>query len=503
METQQTTTPAGPDVVQLEGSLDRVRVNGRDGWIVGTLYDSKKGERYTITGTLPEGLRPGDHLRLTGAWVMTEKFGKQFNFSTAAPVTPTGADGVKKWLVRYIDGIGEKAAEFLIDHLGVDGATKVLEERTSTENDPLVEIAGFTPERAAKARQSYAALGAYPEQKLWLAKNDIVGALAGRVVKKYKEETRTVLEADPYKPMLDVDGFGFLRCDEFAKKLGVLDHDPRRARAAIVQSFADQAMEGHVFLLEEQLLAALAKDYMVPVVATRDALAAVIHEGLVVVEGKAEPRLYLAGMRDCERSLAFDILRVIDAGKLLEPLVAPLDPQLNEEQQSALELAGKVACLGLTGGPGTGKSHTLRAILRLLDPDNEKTLLAAPTGKAAKRMSQATGRPASTIHRALEFGPGANLAYGFKRNRSCKLWQRVIVIDEASMVDTALAAALFAAIPDGARVVIVGDVDQLPSVGPGTVLKDLLDCELHPRRAPGSATCAARRAARSPPRPRK
>lgn len=466
-----------PEFVELEGMLDRIKFSGRDGWVIGLVVSGR--DRVTVKGTLPENVHEGDDVLLSGKWSDDPKYGKQFDFVGATHAIPKATAGVRKWLTKHIEGIGDRGAQMLVERFGVE-APKVLEPRADSTDDPLLDLPGMTPEKAAIARDCFAELGNHPDQQLWLAKHGLVGAYAGRIVRTYKGETRTVLEADPYKPMFEIDGFGFKRSDEFAKKLGVRDHDPRRAKAAILHAFDEQAQSGHVFLNEDELEIALAKDFSVPIEATKDARRALVAESYIVEEGKTTPRYYRRDLRDAEVSICFDLFRVIEAGKLVDPLVPVPDASLNEEQAKAVEFAAQHPILGITGGPGTGKSHTLRAIINQVDPGGRSTLLMAPTGKAAKRMAQATGMPASTVHRGLEYGPNQNGHLGFQRNRRNKLAQKVVVVDELSMLDTSLAAALFEAIPEGARVILVGDVDQLPSVGPGTVLKDLLECELFP-----------------------
>lgn len=501
--TEQQTTSAQPELVELEGVFDHVKNSGHDGWMVGVIYTADK-KRVTVTGVMPEGIHEGDDVRLVGKSVSHPKFGDQFNFVSAALAVPKAAGGIRKYLVRHIDGIGERAAEILVERFGVD-APKVLEPLADSAEDPLLELPGMTPEKAVLARASYAALGADPQAERWLAEHGLVGAFAGRLVRRYKGETKTVLTDDPYLPMWEVDGFGFKRCDEFAKKLGVRDHDPRRAKAATLYAFDLKAQDGHVWLSDEELETELAKEFHVPIEATREARRQLVHEGAVVEEGRVATRLYRKSLRDAEVSICFNLFRILDAGKLLDPIEVPPDERLNPEQQQAVELAAKHAVVVITGGPGTGKTHVLKAILAIVDPLN-RGLLAAPTGKAAKRMTQAVGADvytASTIHRALEFGQNpVTGALGFQKNRANRFHQRVVVVDEASMVDTDLAASLLEAVPSGARLVIIGDVDQLPSVGPGTVLKDLIDCELVPvvrlhrnmRSAEGGAiaTCAGR-----------
>lgn len=486
-----------PELAELEGVLDRISYSGRGGFIIGLVIAGKTRE--TIKGVLPEGVHEGDDLKLLGRWAEDKKYGKQFDFVSVQLAVPKAASGIRKWLARHIDGIGDRAAEILVERFGVD-APKILEPIADSSADPLLDLPGMTDEKAARARESYAALGSDPAMSRWLAEHGIVGAFAGRLVARYKGETKTVLTSEPYLPIKDVDGFGFKRCDEFAKKLGVKDHDPRRAKAAILFAFDMQAQEGHVWLSDEELERELAKEFHVPIEATKEARRQLVYDGAIVEEGRTATRLYTKTMRDAEVDICFDLLRIVAAGKLLDPLEPVPDERLNPEQQDAVFKAAKHAVLGITGGPGTGKSHTLKAILAQVDPLG-RALLMAPTGKAAKRMTQATGVDASTIHRALEYGPHPEHGgLGFQRNRKNKLLQRVIVVDEASMVDTEIAAALLAAIPDGARLIIVGDVDQLPSVGPGTVLKDILECELVPvvrlhrnmRSAEGGAiaTCA-------------
>jgi exodeoxyribonuclease V alpha subunit len=465
----------------------------------------------TVTGNLPE-LSPGEHLRLQGRWINHPKFGMQFAVEVCEQTVPATTAGIRRYLGSgLIKGIGPRLAERIVAHFGAQ-TMQVIEEQPGR----LQDVPDIGPHRAGLIAQAWEEQKQVKEIMLFLHSHAISTNLAIKIYKQYGNEALQVVRNDPYRLARDIFGIGFKTADRIAQALGLPPDHPSRIEAGVVYALNQATDEGHVFMprpeLSEQAASFLdvAPEMIAPAL-ERLAQADLVRQDLVPLgeasgagkgsEGTKEGTLsttasvpgvreapaiygeqaiYLTPLYRNETGVAerLRLLATALPGRLsdMPPAFTPLDPSLSTEQQAAIRTALSHPLSVLTGGPGTGKTTALKALIGALEAACKRYALASPTGRAAKRLSQATERPASTIHRLLGYSPGE----GFKHNPKNPLDADMLVIDEASMLDLHLAHNLLKAIQPGTHLLLVGDVDQLPSVGAGDVLRDVIDSRLAP-----------------------
>jgi exodeoxyribonuclease V alpha subunit len=455
----------------LEGTLARVIFEHADRpWRV-VRMDTALGE-VTAVGNL-SGLAPGEPVRLTGRWVDNPKFGRQFQADSFVPVRPGTVEGIERYLGwGLVDGIGPGLAKRLVAHFGPE-TLEVIEAHP----ERLTEVEGIGPVRAERIQTAWQGARHLKEVMVFLQSLDVGTGFALRIFRRYGERAVQVVKSNPYQLALDVSGVGFLTADRIARSLGLAADDPARLAAGLLHALGEASEEGHVHLPGPELSARAAALLGVSedaLLAPRDRLAL---GGYIQVEphGVSLARLY-----EAERKVAAGLARVlagprpardVDADAAVAEYEAQSGLTLADQQRAAVKAALRSKLLVITGGPGTGKTTIVKGVLRILEAHHTTILLAAPTGRAAKRMSEATGREAKTLHRLLEYAPQDE---GFLRSEDNPLEGDVVIVDEASMVDILLMQSLVAALPDRAQLILVGDVDQLPSVGPGAVLHDVI-----------------------------
>jgi exodeoxyribonuclease V alpha subunit len=415
----------------------------------------------------------GAHVRMTGDFVRDPRHGDQFRVQTLVCIEPNTLEGIEKHLAAGgIPGIGAGFARRIVAAFGLE-TLKVL------DNEPqrLDEVAGLGEQRKADLLKYWQEQRGLQQLTLLLHTYGLSGQLARRILERYGDRSAQVLQTSPYRLAMEVRGIGFKTADRIASSLGISSDHPERAQAGVYQVLSQARDQGHVYLERSNLAAQAAALLEIDSGFTEAAIGALWGSGRVVVE---DDRVFLSSSHQREVQLCQDVLRVLSFGApsleraqvALAEFEAEAGIVLAPQQRQAVEAVAHHKLVVITGGPGVGKTTLVRAVLRVFDAARLTTSLAAPTGRAAKRLSEATGRQATTLHRLLEFDPKRG---GFVRSSDNPLPAQALVIDEASMLDLPLAAALFSAVPDPARVVIVGDVDQLPSVGPGAVLRDLID----------------------------
>lgn len=488
------------EIEEIQGTVERITYrNDENGYTVarfkidgtGHSRDEKKVERtrsggfrtvipgvYTIVGKF-SSINEGEHLALHGKWGEHEKFGLQFTVEQARMSAPPTLKGMEKYLSSgLVPGIGPVFAKKIVMHFQ-DEVFEVIEEAP----ERLKEVPGIGRKRAASLAESFRQQKAIRELMIFLQDHDVSPTISVKIFKEYGDDSVRVLNDNPYTLADDIFGVGFKTADRVAQKLGMARDDPKRYRAGIRYILKEISKDGHVYYPREALLThggdLLEADYN----DLEDALTYLIqNDDLVDDHG----RIYLKFLHEAESQIA-QILARLSKGKAKKDQRDALLKKINEIQRvEKIDLARQQVesvvrsfenqCLVITGGPGTGKSTTVRIIVRLFEQLQKNVRLASPTGRAAKRLEEACGRPASTIHRLLEYHP----QQGFGRNADIPLDCKVLVVDEASMLDVPLMYYLLRAMPAGARLILVGDVDQLPSVGPGTVLKDVIDSGVVP-----------------------
>lgn len=437
----------------------------------------------TVVGILPE-LSPGENVAFEGQWTEHPVYGRQFTARSCTITPPTGKSAIEKYLGSgLIRGIGPSTAKLIVNHFG-ENALDILDEHP----ERLTEISGIGAKKAAMISESYLQQMGMRRALVFLQNYGLSPNLAMRIAKYYGENTIELVRQNPYRMVMDIEGVGFLTADRMALSMGLDPQSEFRLRAALFYVLNESASgAGHTYLPREELL---------------QRTSAMLHADAALVEeqiSQAMLQKMIVGfsLPDCEEALCLPLYyhaeseialrmsrlmtarpykRVSGLSQRISQYEKDLGVQFSALQKKAIRSAVEEGMLVITGGPGTGKTTVIRCILHLLGDENE-ILLCAPTGRAAKRMSEATGQEAKTIHRLLEYGGDEGL---FARSEDYPLEADCIIVDEMSMVDVVLMRGLLRAILPGTRLILVGDADQLPSVGAGNVLKDILDSDVVP-----------------------
>jgi exodeoxyribonuclease V alpha subunit len=471
----------------LEGVLERITYANEDNGYTVARVDTGRGsgDLLTVVGALL-GAQPGESLRMHGRWGSHPQYGKQFTVENYTTVLPATIQGIRRYLGSgLIKGIGPRIAERIVDHFGAR-TLEVIE----SEPGRLVEVPGLGPKRTRLIAAAWEEQKAIKEVMVFLQSVGVSTSIAVRIYKNYGDSSISVVKNQPYRLATDVWGIGFLTADRIAQAVGIPHDSPERVMAGLQYALSQATDSGNCFLPQERLIADSVKLLQVDTGLVIDCLGRLAQEEGVVREKVPSPdggdpvqAVYLVPFHRAEISLAGQLLRLlrgpedrlpafhdVDWDKAMGWLSGTTGADLAPEQQQAVRLALTEKVAVLTGGPGCGKSFTVRSVVALARARKAKVVLAAPTGRAAKRLAELTGAEASTVHRLLELKPGGDAAYDKDRPLDADL----VVVDEASMLDLLLANKLVKAVPPGAHLLFVGDVDQLPSVGAGEVLRDLL-----------------------------
>ena len=509
----------------LQGILERIVYESPDtGYTVGRLSARDYAELITVVGNLAS-INPGESLLLQGEWVDNPKYGRQFQIEKYETILPANVVGLRKYLGSgLIKGIGPKMAGLIVRKFGMDTMDVI-------ENEPekLARVPGIGRKRVQIIKEAWEAQREVKNVMIFLQSHDVSTAHAAKIYKTYGNDAIPIVTEDPYRLADDIYGIGFVTADTIAQKLGIDKDAPQRVQAGIKYVLSQKADDGHVFQRRAELIEACQTMLEQELEAIEHGISALVEKEEIINPGftdvvdsdervtidgtqdnyeisetDQEPlstenrqpttdnhsAIYLAPFYYAELGVANQFLRLLASSQ--EQSTAPSLPnstpsltQLESEmgirfapqQREAIHTAMSTRAMILTGGPGTGKTTTVVGMIRLFSADGRRITLTAPTGRAAKRLSETTGREAKTIHRLLEFSPQNN---GFKRNRQNPLDTDVVIVDETSMVDLVLMNRLMQAIRPTTTIILIGDTDQLPSVGAGNVLRELIDSQKIP-----------------------
>lgn len=454
-------------------------------FVVFKAVPSNERNAVAVVGSGPAPL-VGEELELTGDWVEHARFGRQFKISSFKRIAPTGVKGIERFLASgAIKGIGPSTAARLVKQFGVE-TLNVLEYKPHR----IAEVAGIGTKKAELMHKSYIEHAELRELMLFLETHGVTGAYAAKIFAQYGSMSLDVLQQNPYRLAEEVAGIGFRTADQIAMNLGIERNNAERLTSGIDFALLQTAQAGHCCVPEELLVQESAKLLMVDRLEAAMHLSDLIKQGKLCVEDfHGMTLIYPRYLYYAEKQVADRLLRLKDRAKtapncdytaIVSSWEEAAGIKLADAQKQAMEWAQAHGVLALTGGPGTGKTTVIKGILGVLEQQGFKILLGAPTGRAAKRLSEATGREAVTIHRLLESTGGVEGAPLFARDEDQPLDADVVIVDEVSMMDIALMNYFLRAVPEGCRVVLVGDVDQLPAVGPGSVLKDIIRSEKVP-----------------------
>ena len=470
-------TPAPSPTEVLAGLVERVTFHNADnGFCVLRIKARGHRDLVTVVGHAAT-IAAGEWITASGEWINDRTHGQQFKARFLKTSAPTSIDGIEKYLGSgMIRGIGPVYAKKLVRAFG----EKVF-DTIEAEPERLREVTGIGPVRARRITDAWAEQKVVREIMVFLHEHGVGTARAVRIYKTYGADAVQVMTENPYRLARDIRGIGFKTADAIAMRLGIEKTAMIRVRAGISYALTEAMDEGHCGLPTSELVPLAEELLEVATELIRVALDLELSEGTVIADNVGEaPCVFLAGLHRAERGIAERLLRLangrlpwpwIDPDKALPWVEQRSGLELAESQRTAIRLALMSKVLVVTGGPGVGKTTIVKSILRVLSAKGVKLLLCAPTGRAAKRMTEATGFEAKTIHRLLEVDPKGG---GFKRDTDNPLDCDLVVVDEASMVDVILMQALMKAVPDRTALLIVGDIDQLPSVGPGQVLADVI-----------------------------
>ncbi len=518
----------------LRGVVERITFhNEENGYTVAKLAPEQRSDgggygfgamnEVAIIGNMA-GINVGESVELTGHWTIHQEYGKQFVVQNMRTVLPATVAGIEKYLGSgLIKGVGKVTAKRIVGHFGVETLNVI-------DNDPgrLIEVAGVGRKRVGMIRTAWAEQRAIKEVMIFLQSHGVSTSLATKIYKTYGDESIDIVRSDPYRLARDIFGIGFLTADKIAQSLGIAPDAPQRVAAGAAYVLSQATDDGHVFLPVAELIRQAAElldvapsqvgvgvlhlqgSDQVKLAASAGADELALDSPLIVGENtpqiiaeqgqlystatvdqvqnllRENPVVYLTPMFYSEVGVSNRLQRLLGGPSALQEFSGPgvdwsttfrqleltLGFELAAHQRDGVRAALTHRLTVLTGGPGTGKTTTVRAVLQLCQGVGARVLLAAPTGRAAKRLSETTGQEAKTIHRLLEFQPTEGMS--FKRNEEFPLDADLLIVDEASMLDLVLTNHLLRAIPPGMHLLLVGDVDQLPSVGAGNVLKDVI-----------------------------
>jgi len=474
------------NLTDLQGQIERITFTSEDnGYTVAKVKVYGVREPVTVIGNIVNPT-PGEIIKMRGEWGNHPKFGEQFKIVFCQTTTPASVHGIEKYLGSgLVKGIGPVMAKRIV---------KMFQEKTldviENEIEKLTAVEGVGQKRIGMIKKAWEEQKEIRAVMIFLQSHGVSSAYAAKIYKRYGNDAIKIVQENPYQMATDIFGIGFLTADKIAQKLGFAKDSELRAQAGILYVLHEMADEGHVYFPYEKLIEKCREMLDIDREIIVRAMAAVSMDKRVVIEDinlnlaeyqENNKAVYLSGYYTAEKYLAERLkklvaapksIRRIDSGKAIEWVQERLSMTLAEKQIEAVRRAAENKVMVITGGPGTGKTTIINAILKIFSAIKAGIMLAAPTGRAAKRLSEATGQEAKTIHRLLEYNMRRG---GFQKNEESPLVCDLLIVDEASMVDTLLMHHLLKALPVNATFIMVGDVNQLPSVGAGNVLRDIID----------------------------
>jgi len=468
------------NIESLSGTVERFLFNNQENGYAVFILGVKNLGPITVTGTFPS-IAAGQEVHLSGTWLMHKRFGRQFEAQSCTTTLPTTVIGLKKYLGSgLIKGIGPSYAEKMVDRFGIN-VLDIIDKQP----ERLAEIPGIGPKRAETITIAWQDQKGVASIMMYLSEKGISQGYATKIYKQYRERALTILEENPYQLAQDIWGIGFKIADAIAQKIGMPLDAPQRISAGIIFCVAESTKQGHLYMELEELkqktiiLLQLSDSTHELVSTTLNHLYA--QQKLIVLQEADVRYVTIPRYHYTERGVAEQLHALLkhpsphsfNSEALFARLTTPQSGQvlLNDDQNRGIMscLENKVTII--TGGPGTGKTTLIKKLLNLLDEQQISYKLSAPTGRAAQRITEGTGRKATTIHRLLEFDMQTR---GFKHNEKNHLKTDVLIVDEASMIDIFLAYALLKALPSATHLILLGDIDQLPSVGAGNFLNDCI-----------------------------
>lgn len=455
--------------------------NDENGYTVAVFETDE--DTFTVVGNIP-GAAPGKSYLLTGEFIEHPTYGEQFSVKSFEEQMPSTKEGIKEFLASGIlKGVGQKTAAAMVSAFGED-TFKIIEE----EPERLTEISGIGPKTAGRISEAFAKQRELAELTLRLQKYGIGAGYALRLYQTYGMDAMTVLEENPYRLIDDFYGIGFVKADRIAEKVGMKRDDPFRIQSGIRYTLSHFAGEGNTYLPEDELCQSASELLDISMEQIRENLKLMAFSGdihLDMIDGRQV--VYLMAFYMAEQSIAKRLRMLREArpkaiegstSQLIKRTEVATGIPLSDNQKAAVETSLDMGVSVITGGPGTGKTTIINSMIEILEDSGLKTAIAAPTGRAAKRITETSGHPASTIHRLLEYSYSEDDdRMHFGKNENDPLEFDAVIVDEASMIDLQLMDALVSAIRPGTRLIIVGDDDQLPSVGAGNVLRDIIASE--------------------------
>jgi exodeoxyribonuclease V alpha subunit len=482
---EQKPKPVKAMLTDLQGQIEQVVYrNEENGYTIARVKVSDRKKPVTIVGNLLSST-PGEILIMQGQWTNHPKYGEQFKISDYDIVTPASVHGIEKYLGSgLIKGIGPVMAKRIVEKFSKK-TLDVIEKETSR----LSEVEGIGTVRIEMIKRSWEEQKEIRNVMLFLQTHDVSSGYATKIFRQYGSQSIKVVKGNPYRLSTDIFGIGFISADRIAAKLGIPKDSSQRVEAGILYVLQQQSDDGHVYYPYEPLIKKCMEILDVERDVVKEAFGNIALKKKIVIEDLNQDlqefrsnnkAVYLAKYHLCETGIAEKFkglvnvpksIKEIDPHKALNWVQTKLSITLAEKQIEAIKHAIKHKVTVITGGPGTGKTTIIHAILKIYSQYGMKILLAAPTGRAAKRLSETAGREAKTIHRMLKYSVGTG---EFEKNEHDPLECDLLILDEASMIDTILMYHLLKAVPQGATFILVGDVDQLPAVGAGNVLKDII-----------------------------